>query len=623
MRGLLGRGGFATVYQAFDRELRREIALKLLRDDRLSEATLRRFRREAAVARDVASPRLVRIFDIESSGDAVFLTMEPVDGGSLAQWLERGPLPIDEAVRLGIQILEGLRVLHSLRIVHRDVKPGNVLLTSNGEVKLADFGLARQLESDETRATRHDALLVTFQYLSPEQALGEEVDPRSDLYSFGVVLFEMLTGRLPHEGRSALGTLMGHIQEAPPDARSWRPEVPRWLAAVVQRLLAKKPPDRYPTADAALADLRAEKVSRSGSRRWLAATCTAAAVLLLAGGAPAAWERWRPSHFSHMVAREGLKVEAMSRGGEVLWTVPRAGLNAFIPARLQPGGPLEVVGVLRPYGEPEETHTLSLLDPENGSVLRSILLPSGAGHFPGFSDTFRPSLAAVDLDQDGGDEIIISYLHEPWWPTYIVLYEPRIGRAREVFVGSGHHRFAGAHDLDGDGHQEILIVGINNRMGWYTGIAAVRPVPPVNDTSSIDLSLASSPDQSYSDTSERTLLWYSLGPRERYLNTMIANPIARTLSFRYIHGRTHVLDFNGFEHDKTFPTAPYRRREAQRTAYDHLRNANRLANSGYPDDAAGQAHLAWKAARQAGDARLSEWALRVRARFLVATGRFE
>jgi serine/threonine protein kinase/tetratricopeptide (TPR) repeat protein len=623
VRGLLGRGGFATVYRAFDRELRREIALKLLRDDRLSEATLRRFRREAAVARDVASPRLVRIFDIESSGGAVFLTMEPVDGGSLAQRLERSPLPVDEAVRLGIQILEGLRVLHSLKIVHRDVKPGNVLLTSAGEVKLADFGLARNLESDETRATRHDTLLGTFQYLSPEQALGDEVDPRSDLYSFGVVLFEMLTGRLPHEGRSALGTLMGHLREAPPDARAWRPEVPRWLATVVQRLLAKKPADRYPSADAVLAALRTRRAPRIGHRRWKVAAGASALLLLLAGVAPAAWERWRPSRFSHLVAREGPRVEAISRDGEVLWTVPRARLSAFVTARLQPGGPLEVVGVLRPYGDPEETHTLSVLDPENGKLLRSLRLPSGAGHFPGFSDTFRPDVAAADLDGDGGDEILVSYLHEPWWPNYIVLYEPRIGRVREVFIGSGHHRFAAAHDLDGDRRREILIVGINNRMGWYSGIAALRTVPPVNDVSSIGMPLASSPDHSYSGSSERSLVWYSLGPRERYLDLMTVDPVARTLSLRYINERKYVLDFDGFEAGTPSLLGLPRRRQARRTAYFLLRNADRLSSAGYPGDAAGQAHLAWKAAREAGDARLSDWALRVRARALVAAGRFE
>src|ERR1700674_878088 len=253
----LGGGGFPLVYR--DRTLNREVALKVLRADRLSPSSLARFRREAALARDVAGSRLVRIFDIGIAGPIIFLTMEVVAGGSLDRRLATGPLPVDEAVRIAAQILEGLRTLHAANIVHRDVKPGNVLLTAGGEVKLSDFGLARQLETDETRLTHDDSLLGTFQYLSPEQALGEEVDARSDLYSVGVVLFEMLTGRLPHAGRSALGTLLGHLREEPPEVRVFRPEVASWLAAVIRRLLARSAGERYPAAAAALADLAARR----------------------------------------------------------------------------------------------------------------------------------------------------------------------------------------------------------------------------------------------------------------------------------------------------------------------------------------------------------------------------
>ena len=615
IRGTLGRGGFATIYRASDRELGREVALKVLRPDRLSPATLRRFRREAAVARDAASERLVRIFDIGRAGDAVFLTMEVIDGGSLDRRLERGPLPIGEAVRLGIQILEGLRNLHALKIVHRDVKPGNVLLTLAGDVKLADFGLARQLESDETRATRQDALLGTFQYLSPEQALGGEADPRSDLYSFGVVLFEMLTGRLPYEGKSPLGALVGHIREEPPDIRALRPESPWWLAVFVERLLAKNPAERYPSAEAALADLKAGTGPCRRSRRWTIAA--GAVILLLLWIAPAAREQLKPSRFSHLVARDGAGVEAISRDGEVLWTLPRAGLSALVRARLQPGGPFRLVGFPRSYAVPnKETKTLSVIAPDSGRVLREIRMPSAADSFPDFSDTFQPSLAAVDLDGDGGDEIVINYHHEPWWPFYVVLYEPKIGRARLIFIASGQHRFTAAHDLDGDGQKELLMVGINNRMGWYTGVAAIRPVPPVNDTSPMFGATASSPDYSYSDSSERTLLWYKLAPRERFLDTLAINSTERTIALHYIRGRNFVIDFNGMELGRPW------RREAQMAAYRHLREANRLSSVEYPKEAVLQADLAVKRAEEAGDARLSDWARRVRARILITAGRF-
>ena len=177
IRRVLGAGGYAVVYLAYDRELRREVALKILRADRMSPGALARLRREAAIARDAASPRLVRVFDIGVSEAAVFLTLEVVEGESLRERLARGPLPIAEAVRLAAQILEGLRALHSLGIVHRDVKPGNVLLERDGGVKLADFGLALRIERAETRLTVGEGVLGTLDYVSPEQALGEEVDP--------------------------------------------------------------------------------------------------------------------------------------------------------------------------------------------------------------------------------------------------------------------------------------------------------------------------------------------------------------------------------------------------------------------------------------------------------------
>src|SRR5258708_4174018 len=254
LRGMLGWGGYASVHRAFDRELRREVALKILHPERHSPGALVRLRREVAVARDASSPRLVRIFDIGSAPEGTYLTME-VLAGSLKDRVRDGALPLAEAVRIAAELLEGLAVLHGLAIVHRDVKPGNVLLTAAGEVKLADFGLARHLDRDETRATIDKALVGTVDYLSPEQALGGDADPRSDLYSAGLVLFEMIAGKLPFTAKSDLGALLAHLRTPPPDLRRLRPEVPRWLARIVRRLLAKQPQDRYPSAAAALADL--------------------------------------------------------------------------------------------------------------------------------------------------------------------------------------------------------------------------------------------------------------------------------------------------------------------------------------------------------------------------------
>ena len=617
VRGLLGRGGFATVYSAFDRELRREVALKILRADRGSPAALQRFRREVAVARDATNRHLVRVFDIHSSGPSPFITLELIKGGSLAQRLEYGQLPIEEAVHITAQILEGLRALHALKIVHRDVKPGNVLITENGTVKLADFGLARYLEGQETRATQPESILGTLLYLSPEQALGQEVDVRSDLYSAGIVLFEMLAGKLPYEGRSALGTLLGHVRKRSPNVRDWRPETPAWLAAVVQLLLAKRPQDRYPSAESVLADLRARTPAQW--RRWLAAA--ACAVLALSGLALLTREKQKKSEFSHLVELRSSGVGVIGRNGKVLWTAPKAQLRSMVSARLDPGEAPRLAAILDPAGSPKAAHTLSILNSEDGRVLRRVLLPDGGGSFPGFSNSFVPTLDAIDLDGDGGDELVITYLQIPWWPCYVVVYEPRVERTRIAFFASGHHRFAGAQDLDRDNHSELLFAGINNHMGWYTGIAAVRLVPPVNDTSSIRIATAGSPDGSYSDFSEQALLWYTLGPRERWLETLAPDATARTLTLRYNRGRSFVLGFDGFPIGSPEPLSSVQRQEARNAAYRGLREADRLSNAGDFTGAVSQADEALQKALQASDFRLADWIRRVRARILIAAGR--
>jgi tetratricopeptide (TPR) repeat protein len=620
VRGVLGNGGFAVVYRAFDRELQREVALKVLRADRLTPEALGRFRREAALARDAVSERLVRIFDIGRSGDAVFLTMEIVDGGSLDRRLASGPLPIAEAVRIATQALEGLRALHALRIVHRDVKPGNVLLTAAGEVKLADFGLARQLGGDESRLTQDGALLGTLQYLSPEQALEEAVDPRSDLYSLGVVLFEMLTGRLPHAGRSALGTLLGHLKEEAPDVRTFRPEVPSWLAAVVARLLARHPAARYPSAAAVLADLAA----RTRPPRRLRPIRVAGVVLLalLAVGIPVARQRWNAPRFSHLVERPGEGVAAISRGGELLWTAPHSQIGAFASARLRPGDAPVLVGFLDPLAI-GLNHTLLTLDPENKRELHRQTLQDGASYFPEFAPNFYPAVEAVDLDGDGADEILVNYIHGPLWPSYVVLYEPRIERTRVVFVASGHHRFVGAVDLDGDGRRELLMTGINNRMGWYTGIAAVRLVPPVNDPTA-ERAVATSPDSAYDSTSARSLLWYALGPRERFLDLL--RPCRVTSSTRQIdcayEGGVHLrLSFDGLPLDHPSHRPIAERQAGRERSYRELREATRLLAGGEPADALPSAERAVAEAERAEDERLRDWTERLRAKTLVAAER--
>ena len=340
VRGFLGRGGHGSAYRVFDREVRRDVALKILHPERETPSALGRLRREVRVARDAASPRLVWIFDLGTSPQGTYLTMELVEGFSLKELLRDGPLPVEEAARIAVAFFEGLAALHALPIVHRDVKPANILISEKGEVKLTDFGLAHRLDREETQVTEVEGVVGTLGYLSPEQASGEKTGPASDLYSAGLVLFEMLTGRLPYEGESDLGALLAHLRAKPPDVRELRPEVPGWLAKVVRRLLEKNPEDRYPSADAVIADLRARRgpYLRQAVKRGLVSIAGGVLLLLAAVAAFSTWSRG--SEFHHLLAVEPDTIAAFDTRGRTLWKVEgvdpeeahRSGL-----VRLEPG----------------------------------------------------------------------------------------------------------------------------------------------------------------------------------------------------------------------------------------------------------------------------------------------
>jgi tRNA A-37 threonylcarbamoyl transferase component Bud32 len=253
---LLGRGGMAEVYLAHDRLLDRPVAVKVLRehlsgDDRL----LTRFRREARAAAGLSHRNIVAVHDVGVDGDAPFIVMELVRGRTLSDVLtEQGPFPSDRVAEIGEAAARGLEVAHQAGIVHRDVKPGNVMLTGDGEVKLLDFGIANAVRW--TRITDTPAVQGTAEYMAPEQIRGEGADRRSDIYALGVVLYEMATGRPPFGGDTPLAIAYRHIEEAPPPPQAVRPDLPDGLSSILLRCLAKQPADRYGRAEDLAADLR-------------------------------------------------------------------------------------------------------------------------------------------------------------------------------------------------------------------------------------------------------------------------------------------------------------------------------------------------------------------------------
>lgn len=257
LREPLGSGGMAAVYRGWDRKRNRMCAVKVLADHlSRDEDFRRRFRQEAEAASTLSHPRTVQVFAHGDEGSTQYIAMEYVGGGTLRDWLRREErLPEARALRLAAEVADALAYAHTRGIVHRDVKPHNVLLTPDGHVKVADFGIARTL--DATSHTRTGTVLGSMQYISPEQARGDQAGPASDLYSLGVVLYEALAGRLPFEdGETPVAMALKHLNEPPFDLQWIRPDLSPATVALVRRLLAKSPRDRYPSAADLAADLR-------------------------------------------------------------------------------------------------------------------------------------------------------------------------------------------------------------------------------------------------------------------------------------------------------------------------------------------------------------------------------
>jgi serine/threonine protein kinase len=249
LRGAVASGGMATVYKAWDTRVERIVAVKVLRSlTKTDQHAIERFRREAHAAARLSHPNAVTVYDFLEEHGEYYLIMEYVEGVNLKQLLARkGPLSAQEAVTITGQVCSVLQVAHAQGFIHRDIKPQNILIAKDGQAKLTDFGIVRVLEA--TGLTNTGIVLGTADYLAPEQARGDPLSPASDLYSLGVVLYEMLAGRPPFVGSSAVQVAMQHANNVPPPPSKYNPRIPRALELVVKKALQKEPGRRYADAE--------------------------------------------------------------------------------------------------------------------------------------------------------------------------------------------------------------------------------------------------------------------------------------------------------------------------------------------------------------------------------------
>ncbi|HEX7254328.1 MAG TPA: protein kinase [Gaiellaceae bacterium] len=254
---LIGKGGMSSVYKAHDRMLERIVAIKILHPQfTADEEYVERFRREARSVAQLSHPNIVTVIDRGEDGGRQYIVFECVEGENLKQLVERtGSIPVRDALVLALQMARALSFAHGRGLIHRDVKPQNVLLNADGQAKMTDFGIARELDVQGVTIT--GTVLGTSEYIAPEQARGEQVDAQTDVYSLGVVLYELLTGAVPYDGETFVTVALKHVNEPTPSVLERRPDVPPRVALAVERAMAKSPSERFGSMNELVDELEA------------------------------------------------------------------------------------------------------------------------------------------------------------------------------------------------------------------------------------------------------------------------------------------------------------------------------------------------------------------------------
>jgi Protein kinase domain len=473
----LGTGGQAEVWLARDLELGEWVAVKLFRDD-LGETQRERLRREVRLGRSLSHPGLVRVFELIEAGGRLAVAMEWISGGTLADRLDDGPLPIGQALAVADEVLDALAYLHGRGVAHRDVKPSNLLLDEKGRVRLADLGLVRPLEGGGDLTATATAV-GTPGYMSPEQIRGLDPSPAADLYSLGVTLYFLLAGEMPFVGNSSFEVADKHLHAAPPDVRSRRGECPAWFARFVGRLLEKSARDRWPDAASALDALRRKRVFAS-PRFWRRAVLAGVAAVA-AAGLLAVWAGARRGPPAAVRITPGQLVVTDARHHE-LWRRHDAdkAFDAVVGDFLGEGTPqVAVSSVPAGRGQPAGTEDIAVIGADGRERARfaSVSPVDLADRFPGVGLTVDlASLVALDL---GGPRPALGWINQsvPWFPSVAGVWDATDGgRPGMLLFNSGHiNRLRTA--VLGAGAPVVLATGINNRLGYQSVVVILAPPP--------------------------------------------------------------------------------------------------------------------------------------------------
>jgi serine/threonine-protein kinase len=315
----LGRGAMAEVYLAEQSSLRRQVAIKILLPQLAADSNyIERFRLEAQAAASLVHANIVQIYEVGQRDGLHYIAQEYVPGQNLKEFVARhGPLSEKQAVAMMLQVASALNKAASQGIVHRDIKPENIMLSTSGEVKVADFGLARVLADTALNLTQVGVTLGTPLYMSPEQVEGRPLDPRSDLYSLGVTFYHMLAGRPPFESETALGVAVQHVNAQPQPLESLRPDLPPQLAAIIMRLLSKDRNHRFPTARELIHELNVLKGPGNESEDLLLGVAEASPTRLDRGPLTAATQRLQTA----LVRRQAISADSINRR-RLKWSLP-------------------------------------------------------------------------------------------------------------------------------------------------------------------------------------------------------------------------------------------------------------------------------------------------------------